>query len=78
MAKRFNPEFKQQEIDDALTKLHESLAAIAQKLGVGYGTLDKWICEANPKGSSKRQLFLNIVTGFLKREATLSPKRFST
>ena len=33
-----------------------SLTAIAQKLGVGYSTLDKWIREANPAGSSKRQL----------------------
>ena len=60
MAKRFSPEFKQQAIDYALSNSnsnsHESVAAIAQKLGVGYSTLDKWIREANPVGSSKRQL----------------------
>lgn len=56
MAKRFSPEFKQQAIDYALSNSHEAIAAIAQKLGVGYSTLDKWIREANPVGSSKRQL----------------------
>ncbi|MDM1021541.1 transposase, partial [Acinetobacter sp. VNK23] len=47
MAKRFSPEFKQQAIDYALSNSHESVAAIAQKLGVGYSTLDKWIRESN-------------------------------
>lgn len=56
MAKRFSPEFKQQAIDYALSNSHEAIAAIAQKLGVGYSTLEKWIREANPVGSSKRQL----------------------
>ncbi len=56
MAKRFSPEFKQQAIDYALSNSYESVAAIAQKLGVGYSTLDKWIRETNPTGSSKRQL----------------------
>ena len=56
MAKRFSPEFKQQAIDYALSNSHESVAAIAHKLGVGYSTLDKWIREANPVVSSKRQL----------------------
>ena len=56
MAKRFSPEFKQQAINYALSNSHEPIAAIAQKLGVGYSTLDKWIREANPVGSSKRQL----------------------
>ena len=50
-----SPEFKQQAIDYALSNSHEAIAAIAQKLGVGYSTLDKWIREANPEGSSKRQ-----------------------
>ncbi len=56
MAKRFSAEFKQQAIDYALSNSHEPIAAIAQKLGVGYSTLDKWIRETNPVGSSKRQL----------------------
>ncbi len=43
-------------IDYALSNSHESVATIAQKLGVGYSTLDKWIREANPVGSSKRQI----------------------
>mgnify|MGYP000382014409 CR=1 FL=1 len=58
MAKRFSPEFKQQAIDYALSNSHESVAAIAQKLGVGYSTLDKWIREANPRvqvNSNSRQ-----------------------
>ena len=58
MAKRFSPEFKQQAIDYALSNSHESVVAVAQKLGVGYSTLDKWIRETNPTGSSKRQLSL--------------------
>ena len=56
MAKRFSPEFKQQSIKYALANTHEPLAVIARKLGVGYSTLDKWIRETNPAGSSKRQL----------------------
>lgn len=56
MAKCFSPEFKQQAIDYALFNSHESVSAIAQNLGGGYSTLDKWIREANPTGSSKRQL----------------------
>lgn len=35
MAKCFSPEFKQQAIEYALANLHESLVAIARKLGVG-------------------------------------------
>ena len=56
MAKRFSPEFKQQSIEYALANTHESLAAIAKKLGVGYSTLDKWVRETNLAGTSKRQL----------------------
>ena len=56
MAKRFSPEFKQQSVDYALANSHEPLSAVANKLGIGYSTLDKWIREANPVGSSKRQL----------------------
>ena len=56
MAKRFSPEFKKQAIVYALSNSHESLTVITQKLGVGYSTVDKWIREANPAGSSKRQL----------------------
>lgn len=56
MAKRFSPEFKQQAIDYALSNSHESVAAIAQKLGAGYSTLDKWIRVTNPISSSKHQL----------------------
>ena len=56
ITKRFSAEFKQQAIDYALSNSHEPIAAIAQKLGVGYSTLDKWIRETNPVGSSKRQL----------------------
>ena len=56
MAKRFSPEFKQQSIDYALANSNESLAAIANKLGIGYSTLDKWVRQASEAGSSKRQL----------------------
>ena len=40
MGKRFSPEFKQQAIDYAFSNSHESVAAITQKLGVDYATLD--------------------------------------
>ncbi|MGY0202977.1 hypothetical protein ACW7EJ_05015, partial [Acinetobacter soli] len=30
-------------MDYALSNSHEPIATIAQKLGVGYSTLDKWI-----------------------------------
>lgn len=56
MAKLFSTEFKQQSIEYALANTHESLAAIAKKLGVGYSTLDKWVRETNLAGTSKRQL----------------------
>jgi transposase-like protein len=36
MAKRFSVEFKQQAIDYALSNSHESVAAIALKVGVGH------------------------------------------
>lgn len=56
MAKRFNPEFKQQAIEYALANSHEPIAAIARKLGVGYSTLDKWVRESNTTSTSKRVL----------------------
>ena len=40
-------QFKQQAIDYALSKSQEPIAAIAQKFGVGYSTLDKWIREVS-------------------------------
>ena len=55
MAKHFSPEFKQQAIDYILSNSHESVATIAQKLGVDYWTLDKWFRETNPASSSKHQ-----------------------
>lgn len=36
MAKHFSPEFKYQAIDYILSNSHESVAIIAQKLGVDY------------------------------------------
>lgn len=56
MAKRFSPEFKQQAIDYALANSSESLATIANKLGIGYSTLDKWVRQSSSVSSSKRQL----------------------
>ena len=47
MAKRFSPEFKQQSVDYALANSHEPLSAVANKLGIGYSTLDKWVRQAN-------------------------------
>ncbi|WAK64926.1 transposase [Acinetobacter baumannii] len=47
MAKRFSPEFKQQAIDYALANSSESIAALANKLGIGYSTLDKWIRQSS-------------------------------
>lgn len=56
MAKRFSPEFKQQAIDYALSNAHEPLSAIANKLGIGYSTLDKWVRQSTSSQSSKRLL----------------------
>lgn len=56
MAKQFSLEFKQQAIDYALANSHEPLSVIAQKLGIGYSTLDNWIRKANSTCSSKRPL----------------------
>lgn len=58
MAKRFSSEFKQQAIDYALANSNEPLSTIANKLGIGYSTLDKWVCQSSEAGSIKRQLTL--------------------
>ncbi len=75
MDKRFSPEFKQQAIDNALSNSHQSVAAIAQKLDVGYSTLDKWIREANPRvqvNSNSRQN--NSVFSIQKKKSNNSGK----
>ncbi len=75
MAKRFSPKFKQQATDYAFPNLHESLATIAVKLGVGYSTLDKWVRMANPEGSNKRQLHLTTANLSARRKQSNSSKR---
>ncbi|OCG18425.1 transposase [Gilliamella sp. Fer1-1] len=42
MVKKFSAGFKQQAMDYALSNVHFSLAQIANHLGIGKSTLDKW------------------------------------
>ncbi|KDN09489.1 helix-turn-helix domain-containing protein [Gilliamella sp. Imp1-1] len=43
MVKKFSIEFKQQSVDYALSNAHLSISELANHLGVGKSTLDKWI-----------------------------------
>ncbi|WP_392561783.1 IS3 family transposase [Orbus sturtevantii] len=56
MVKKFSTEFKQQSVDYALSNAHLSLVEIANHLGIGKSTLDKWIRQINPDKTSKREL----------------------
>jgi len=56
MVKKFSVEFKQQSVDYALSNAHLSLAEIANQLGIGKSTLDKWIRQNNPGKTSRREL----------------------
>jgi len=56
MVKKFSAEFKQQSVDYALSNAHLSLADIANHLGIGQSTLDRWVRQINPGKTSKREL----------------------
>ncbi|WP_392564200.1 IS3 family transposase [Orbus wheelerorum] len=56
MVKKFSTEFKQQSVDYALSNAHLSLADIANHLGIGQSTLDRWVRQINPGKTSKREL----------------------
>lgn len=56
MVKKFSTEFKQQSVDYALSNAHLSLAEIANYLGVGHSTIDKWIRQIAPNKTSRREL----------------------
>ena len=53
MPKRFSPEFKQQAVSYALANSDQSIAALANHLGIGESTLDRWIRQQQG-GTSKR------------------------
>lgn len=56
MVKKFSIEFKQQSVDYALSNAHLSIAEIANHLGVGKSTLDKWVRQTAPNKTSRREL----------------------
>lgn len=58
MVKKFSSEFKQQAVDYALSNAHLSLVEIANHLGVGHSTIDKWIRQLAPNKTSRRTLTL--------------------
>ncbi|WP_294966083.1 transposase [uncultured Gilliamella sp.] len=48
MVKKFSLEFKQQSVDYLLTNAHLSISELANHLGVGKSTLDKWVRQLAP------------------------------
>ncbi|OTQ06883.1 hypothetical protein B5S43_02155 [Gilliamella apicola] len=56
MVKKFSIEFKQQSVDYALSNAHLSISELANHLGVGKSTLDKWIRQLSPNKTSRREL----------------------
>ena len=56
MVKKFSLEFKQQAVDYALSNAHLPISEIANHLGVGKSTLDKWVRQINPNKTSRREL----------------------
>lgn len=56
MVKKFSSEFKQQSVDYALSNAHLSIGEIANDLGVGKSTLDKWVRALAPNKTSRREL----------------------
>ena len=49
MVKKFSIEFKQQSVDYALSNAHLSISELANHLGVGKSTLDKWIRQCSTR-----------------------------
>src|SRR5699024_7111461 len=56
MVKKFSPEFKHQAVDYALSNAHQPISVLANHLGIGKSTLDKWIRQHNPTKTSRREL----------------------
>jgi transposase len=56
MANRFSNDFKQSSIDYALAHSDQPLKALAEHLGIGYSTLDRWVRLSAISGSSARPL----------------------
>ncbi|WP_392561785.1 transposase [Orbus sturtevantii] len=56
MVKKFSTEFKQQSVDYALSNAHLSITELANHLGIGKSTLDKWIRLLAPNKTSRREL----------------------
>ena len=56
MVKKFSLEFKQQSVDYLLTNAHLSISELANHLGVGKSTLDKWVRQLAPNKTSRREL----------------------
>ena len=56
MVKKFSLEFKQQSVDFLLTNAHLSISELANHLGVGKSTLDKWVRQLAPNKTSRREL----------------------
>lgn len=56
MVKKFSAEFKQQSVDYALSNAHLSISELANHLGVGNTTLDKWVNQLASNKTSCREL----------------------
>ncbi len=56
MVIKFSVEFKQQSVDCALYHAHFSISELANHLGVGKSTLDKWIRQLVPNKTSRCEL----------------------
>lgn len=54
MPKRFTHEFKQDAVQYALKHSDQPLKLIAEQLGIGYSTLDKWLRQMGSIGTSIR------------------------
>ncbi|MWN89995.1 hypothetical protein GQ597_04635 [Gilliamella sp. Pra-s65] len=48
MVKKFSIEFKQQSVNYALSNAHLSISELADYLGAGKSSLDKWIRQRSP------------------------------
>jgi transposase len=54
--KHFSKEFKLDSISYALAHADRSVTTLAQELGVGYSTLDKWLRDHREAGGAAREL----------------------
>lgn len=67
MIKKFSDEFKQQSVDYTLSNAHLSLAEIANHLGVGHLTIDKWVRQL----ASNKVYYLFLLNDFCKNRLTI-------